>query len=293
MRQHRRRTAKAEARRASRLPDKDAPALYAQRVSVPNPKLKSAQRKSPLSATSSTAHPSSPLTIQPVRKPSPSINPQRVVSGPSSPRLPHRDSGASIAHSRNPSLQNLPRNSSQGSLAHQQSQGPPSREPSQGVLSRNASQGILVTESSGASARFRRADSMSLIAPHRSGSGSAPTPPRVPSENSIAGPALAQRFTEERVDESGKKHVVTRFVLPPRAPSNAAQQLTPASDSTAAAVSSTPARSPEQTMSGAGGSSELVSGMASADSSAGLLSQPLLGNGERSDMLVMPQAQFT
>eukprot|EP00892_Ulva_mutabilis_P000989 jgi/Ulvmu1/10891/UM007_0068.1 len=279
MQQHQRRTEKAQARRARRQSDKQAPAAYAQRVAVLEPKLKSAQRKSPLSATSSMAHPSSPLTIQPVRKPS--------ASGPGSPRLPRRDSGASIAPSRNPSQQHLPRNASQGSL---------SQQPSQPPLSRNGSHGNLVAESSGTSARVRRGDSMSLIAPHRSGSGAAPTPPRVPSDASIAGPALAHRITEERVDESGKKHVVTKFVLPPRAPSNAAQQLAPASDGGGGAATTTttatPARSPEQTVSAADLSSDLFSGVASAESSAGLLSQPLLGHGERSSMLVMPSMQI-
>lgn len=294
MRQHFRR-AQVSPERVKRAPRKPAP-KHPQAVIAPEPTLKSARRKSPLSVASS-AHPSSPLTIQPVRKPSPGMKAQRSSSGPASPRLPRRESGASIAQSRNPSHQNLSRRTSQNSLVREPSQGAPARDPAQGGLSRNPSHGNLArAESSGGSARFRRSDSMSLIAPHRSASGSAPTPSRVPSDSNIATPALAQRITEERVDDSGKRHVVTRFVLPPRAPSNAAQQLSTA----ASEASGTPPPASMQSMdalpserfSAAEHSSEMISGAGSTASSVGLLSQPLLQNGERSDMLPAPQAQI-
>lgn len=288
MQQHRRRAERADAQRGARRAAKPQP-QHMQSVTVPEPQLKSARRKSPLSVASS-AHPSSPLTIQPVRKPSVGATPQRSPSGPASPRLPRRESGASIAHSRTPSHQNLSRKVSQASLVREPSPATPANEPSPGGMSQNASNGNLArAESSGGSSRFRRADSMSLIAPHRSTSGSTPTPPRVPSEPNIAAPALAQRITEERVDGSGKKHVVTRFVLPPRAPSSAMLQLEPDAADTPAPAS---VQSLDLPASGVEHSSGVLSGLVSADSSNGLLSQPLLLTGERSDTHTLAQPRL-
>lgn len=159
---------------------------------------------------------SSPLTIQHVgdRK-------SGVVA--TSPRLPRRESGASLASQASMGGTNTRRAGGGGGGGGNTRSRPP-----------------LVRADSNASVASRVSNS-SRPATARAGGGTAT--PMTPGQGSNAagsstdGSFLAPKITEERIDARGKKHVVTSFVMPPRAGSGSAP---PFNQMQAARVSSGP-----------------------------------------------------